>query len=213
MKDRDEAGLPRGAGGVATGASACVAAMALVASTSAEVVNYTDKAAWLGAAGPITTIGVPNVPLGIPDNYYLPLGLNMSGTGMSGGAIPNEFAGPWGVPLGTTVFGGPTHQMWQFSSPYATSFAMEWLFFVPVTAHVYYGLTWLGSVNWPANPQGDFSTRFYGLTSTTPFTRISISGSSSFPSYGKTVMFSQIPAPGALALLALAPLASRRRRL
>ena len=198
-------------GGVAL-ASAMVATALAASSASAEVVNYTDKAAWLGAAGAITTIGVPNVPAGVLNNTYLPLGLNLSGTGISGGAIPNEFADIWGVPQGTNVFIGSASGMWQFSAPFATSFAMEWLFWVPMTAHVYYGLTWLGSVSWPADPQGDYSPKFWGLTSSTPFTRVVISGGTPFPAYGKTVMFSQIPAPGALALLALAPLASRRRR-
>ena len=192
-----------------------ILAAALPTAAFATVVNYMGEAEseWHSAAGAITTLGVPDIPLGYPVPWALSHGLNLSGAGLTGGSIEPFLAKPWGVPLGTVVFwgdlGGETN--WAFTQPIATAFAFRWLFFAPVEATVWYGNTFLGSVNWPAPAPNEYTPNFYGLTSTEPFNRVIMFGYEG-PTFGHSIMFSQIPSPGALALLVFAPIASRRRR-
>ena len=201
--------------GVRRGGLASVAAtLALTTAASASVVNYTDRDAFLAAAGPVNSIGVPDMPAGWPGSWAVPLGLDMSGTGMHGGPLWPEFASYWGVPQGTNVLIGPTTSTWQFSAPYATAFALNALFLVPVSAYVFHGYTFLGSVSWGGMAEGDYAPRFRGLVSTTPFTRVVITDlpGTDAPVFVHTLMFSVIPTPGAGLMLALAALAPRRRR-
>jgi hypothetical protein len=113
---------------------------------------------------------------------------------------------------------GVDFQVWsrtfQFSQPIATAFAIDWLFRPEqniLGVDVYFGSTHVGSLFWEP-PTSDFvgPPRFYGFTSTLPFSRVVLVGT--HVSFGRSVMFTQIPAPGAMALFALAPLAATRRR-
>ena len=191
-----------GGGALAAGLAATTA--------SATVVNYTDKAAWLSAAGSITTIGGPNIPYG--DLDYDQLGV--TSFGFYGLPIPYELEEIWGAPPGTIGFASVGNSAYfHFSSPYATALAVEFAFVQSVSVTISYGSSYVGQVIWPGLPVGDYTPRFFGLTSTAPFSNLTISnGNGTTISYGTTVMFSQIPAPSGVALLALAPIASRRRR-
>ncbi len=80
----------------------------------------------------------------------------------------------------------------------------------PATISIRFHLNFLGSVSWLGAENGDYSTHFFGLISTEPFTRVSFYSNTIF--WAREVMFTQIPTPSAVALLVLAPLASRRRR-
>jgi len=188
-------------------------ASALATAANAALTNYADEASWRAAAGAVTTVAAPNIPAG---PLYLPqLGLDAS---VGAGPIPSFLIDPWGLPAGTNVFGtGVDGQPWSrsfnFTQPIATAFAIDWLF--RPEAHIlgasaYFGSTHVGSVFW--EPASDFPgpTRFYGFTSTLPFSRVVLVGT--HISFGRAVMFTQIPAPGAVALFALAPLVARRRR-
>jgi hypothetical protein len=113
---------------------------------------------------------------------------------------------------------GVDFQVWSrsfvFSQPIATAFAIDWLFRPEqdiLGVDVYFGSTLVGSMSWEP-PTSDFAgpPRFYGFTSTLPFNHVVLVGT--HLSFGRSVMFTQIPAPGAVALFALAPLASTRRR-
>jgi hypothetical protein len=68
----------------------------------------------------------------------------------------------------------------------------------------------VGSLFWDPASAFPGPPRFYGFTSTLPFNHVVLVGT--HLSFGRSVMFTQIPAPGAVALFALAPLASTRRR-
>jgi hypothetical protein len=68
----------------------------------------------------------------------------------------------------------------------------------------------VGSLFWEPASAFPGPTRFYGFTSTLPFNQVILVGTQ--VSWGRSVMFTQIPAPGAVALFALAPLVARRRR-
>jgi hypothetical protein len=189
-------------------------ASALATAANAALTNYADEASWRAAAGAVTTVAAPNIPAGL---LSLPqLGLASSGVGA--GPIPSYLIDPWGLPAGTNVFGtGVDGQPWSrsfnFTQPIATAFAIDWLFRPEADilgASAYFGSTHVGSVFW--EPASDFPgpTRFYGFTSTLPFNQVILVGT--HISFGRSVMFTQIPAPGAVALFALAPLAAVRRR-
>ena len=196
--------------------AALVAVSAVASAADAALTNYADEASWRAAAGAVTTVAAPNIPSGV---LYLPQ-LGIVADGVYGGPIPSFLVDPWGLPAGTNVLGaGVDFQVWsrtfQFSQPIATAFAIDWLFnesFWPgqYNARFYYGGTLIGTVNLEGSDGIPGPTRFYGFTSTLPFSRVVLSGIS--VSYGRAVMFTQIPAPGAVALFALAPLAAIRRR-
>jgi hypothetical protein len=190
-------------------------ASALATAANAALTNYADEASWRAAAGAVTTVAAPNIPSG---GLYLPqLGLDAA---VVGTPIPSFLVDPWGLPAGTNVLrAGVDGQVWSrsfvFSQPIATAFAIDWLFrpeFVQALGvDVYFGSTLVGSMSWEP-PASAFPgpTRFYGFTSTLPFSRVVLVGT--HVSFGRSVMFTQIPAPGAVALFALAPLVARRRR-
>ena len=190
-------------------------ASALATAANAALTNYADEASWRAAAGAVTTVAAPNIPSG---ELYLPeLGLDAS---IIGTPIPSFLVDPWGLPAGTNVLGAgsistPWSRDFVFAQPIATAFAIDWLFnesFWPgqYSARFYRGSTLIGSVNLEGSDGIPGPTKFYGFTSTLPFSRVVLSGIS--VSYGRAVMFTQIPAPGAVALFALAPLAAIRRR-
>lgn len=194
--------------------AASAAASALATAANAALTSYADEASWRAAAGAVTTVAAPNIPSG---GLYLPqLGLDADGVG--GVPIPSILVDPWGLPAGTNVLqAGQNGQVWsrtfQFSQPIATAFAIDWLFrpeqdILGVSA--YFGSTHVGSLFWEPASAFPGPPRFYGFTSTLPFSRVVLVGTQI--SWGRAVMFTQIPAPGAVALLALAPLASTRRR-
>ena len=182
---------------------------------AAALTHYADEASWRAAAGATTTIAVPNIPQGAINMQQL----GLSGAGASGGPIPPFLVGPWNLPAGTSIMGaggnGTWSRSWTFTQPIVTAFAIDWLFNPGIQtgvlgADVYLGTTHVGSVGWQPASQIPGPPRFYGFTSSLPFNRVVITAQGQ--SWGRAVMFSQIPSPGALALLALAPLATRRRR-
>jgi len=182
---------------------------------AAALTHYADEASWRAAAGATTTIGVPNIPQGAINMQQL----GLSGAGAAGVPIPSFLAGAWSLPAGTTIMqvgvGGTWSTEWTFTQPTVTAFAIDWLFNPGIQtgvlgADVYLGTTHVGSVGWQPASQIPGPPRFYGFTSSLPFNRVVITAQGQ--SWGRAVMFSQIPAPSALALLALAPLATRRQR-
>jgi hypothetical protein len=195
--------------------AALVAVSAVASAADAALTSYADEASWRAAAGAVTTVAAPNIPSGV---LYLPQ-LGIVADGVYGGPIPSFLVDPWGLPAGTNVLGaGVDFQVWSrsfvFSQPIATAFAIDWLFRPEqniLGVDVYFGSTLVGSMSWEP-PTSDFAgpPRFYGFTSTLPFNHVVLVGT--HVSFGRAVMFTQIPAPGAMALFALAPLASTRRR-
>ena len=182
---------------------------------AAALTHYANEASWRAAVGATTTIGVPNIPQGAINMQQL----GLSGAGAAGVPIPSFLAGAWSLPAGTTIMqvgvGGTWSTEWTFTQPTVTAFAIDWLFNPGIQtgvlgADVYLGTTHVGSVGWQPTSQIPGPPRFYGFTSSLPFNRVVITAQGQ--SWGRAVMFSQIPAPSALALLALAPLATRRRR-
>ena len=184
---------------------------------AAALTHYDDESSWRAAAGATTTIGVPNIPQGA---ISMPQ-LGLSGAGAVGFSIPTFLAGPWDLAPGTTVMtaggSGTWSREWTFTQPTVTAFAIDWLFNPSIQpgvlgADVYLGTTHVGSVSgaWQPASQIPGPPRFYGFTSSLPFNRVVIVAQGQ--SWGRAVMFSQIPSPGAVALFALAPLATRRRR-
>ena len=193
-----------------------VTTIACASRASAALTTYTDEASWRAASGAVTTIAAPNIPSG-------PLYLPELGFGAEVGVlpIPSFLVDPWGLPAGTNVLGAGSvmstswSRSFVFAQPIATAFAIDWLFnesFWPgqYSARFYDGATLIGTVNLEGSDGIPGPTRFYGFTSTLPFGRVVLSGIS--VSYGRAVMFTQIPAPGAVALFALAPLVAQRRR-
>ena len=190
-------------------------ASALATAANAALTNYADEASWRAAAGAVTTVAAPNIPSGV---LYLPQ-LGIVADGVYGGPIPSFLVDPWGLPAGTNVLGaGVDFQVWSrsfvFTQPIATAFAIDWLFRPEqdiLGVDVYFGSTLVGSMSWEP-PTSDLAgpPRFYGFTSTLPFNHVVLVGT--HVSFGRAVMFTQIPAPGAVALFALAPLAAVRRR-
>ena len=190
-------------------------ASALATAANAALTNYADEASWRAAAGAVTTVAAPNIPSG---GLYLPqLGLDAA---VATFPIPSFLIEPWDLPAGTNVMGiggwdGGWSSDFVFAEPIATSFAIDWLFnesFWPgqYSARFYRGSTLVGTVNLEGSDGIPGPTRFYGFTSTLPFSRVVLYGA--YPTFGRAVMFTQIPAPGAVALFALAPLAAVRRR-
>jgi hypothetical protein len=182
---------------------------------AAALTHYADEASWRAAAGATTTIGVPNIPQGAINMQQL----GLSGAGASGGPIPPFLVSPWNLPAGTSIMGaggnGTWSRSWTFTQPTVTAFAIDWLFNPYIQpgflgASAYLGTTHVGSVFWQPASQIPGPPVFYGFTSSLPFNRVVITAQGD--SWGRAVMFSQIPSPGALALLALAPLATRGRR-
>jgi hypothetical protein len=200
-----------------TGIAGLVATIACAPQASAALTSYADEASWRAAAGAVTTVAAPNINLPTGSLYLPELGLDAA-IGVL--PIPSFLVDPWGLPAGTNVLGAgsistPWSRSLNFSQPIATAFAIDWLFnesFWPgqYNARFYYGGTLIGTVNLEGSDGIPGPTRFYGFTSTLPFSRVVLSGIS--VSYGRAVMFTQIPAPGAVALLALAPLVAQRRR-
>jgi hypothetical protein len=190
-------------------------ASALATAANAALTNYADEASWRAAAGAVTTVAAPNINLPTGGLYLPELGF---GAEVGVLPIPSFLVDPWGLPAGTNVLGaGVDGQVWSrsfvFSQPIATAFAIDWLFrpeadILGVSA--YFGSTHVGSLFWEPASAFPGPTRFYGFTSTLPFSRVVLVGT--HVSFGRSVMFTQIPAPGAVALLALAPLAAVRRR-
>jgi hypothetical protein len=115
--------------------------------------------------------------------------------------------------LGAGVNGQVWSRSFVFSQPIATAFAIDWLFHPAqqtLGVSAYFGSTHVGSLFWEPASAFPGPTRFYGFTSTLPFNHVVLVGT--HVSFGRAVMFTQIPAPGAVALFALAPLVARRRR-
>jgi hypothetical protein len=182
---------------------------------AAALTHYADEASWRAAAGATTTIGVPNIPQGAINMQQL----GLSGAGASGGPIPPFLVSPWNLPAGTSIMGAGGNDTWSrswtFTQPTVTAFAIDWLFNPYIQpgflgASAYLGTTHVGSVFWQPASQIPGPPVFYGFTSSLPFNRVVITAQGD--SWGRAVMFSQIPAPGTLAILALAPLATRGRR-
>lgn len=189
--------------------AACVIATTTVTAPGA-LVWYHSRTAWESAAGAITSIGVPNVPSGGLSNYYQPLGVMHFSP--DGADIPAPFADIWGVPLGTNVYwaDGDFSPHISFAPPGVTAMALDYLSIPQANFACTFGPTVLGGILMPPMPTGDYFPRFLGVISTTPFNHFIMSSNSTF--WIREVMFSQIPAPSVAVLLALAPLASRRRR-
>jgi hypothetical protein len=194
-----------------------VAALCTAMPAAAALTHYADEASWRAAAGATTTIAVPNIPQGAIEMPQL----GLSGAGAGGLSIPAFLVGPWNLPAGTTIMqvgvSGTWSDEWTFTQPTVTAFAIDWLFnpyIQPGTlgADVYLGSVHVGSVSgaWQPASQIPGPPVFYGFTSSLPFNRVVITAAGQ--SWGRAVMFSQIPSPGAVALLVLAPLATRRRR-
>ena len=191
-----------------------IAALCTATPAAAALTHYANEASWRAAAGATTTIAVPNIPQGAINMQQL----GLSSAGAAGVSIPPFLVGPWNLPAGTTIMqvgtSGVWSVPWNFTQP-ITAFAIDWLFNPGIQtgvlgADVYLGTTHVGSVGWQPASQIPGPPRFYGFTSSLPFNRVVITAQGQ--SWGRAVMFSQIPAPSALALLALAPLATRRRR-
>ena len=193
-----------------------VAALCAATPAAAALTHYADEASWHAAAGATTTIAVPNIPQGVTSIPQL----GLSGAGAGGVPIPPFLVGPWNLPAGTTIWqagiNGVWSSEWTFTQPIVTAFAIDWLFQPGSSgwlgADVYLGSTHVGSVSgaWQPATQIPGPPVFYGFTSSQPFNRVVITAAGD--SWGRAVMFSQLPSPGAVALLALAPLATRRRR-
>ena len=191
-----------------------VAALCTATPVAAALTHYADEASWRAAAGATTTIAVPNIPQGAINMQQL----GLSSAGAAGVSIPPFLVDPWNLPAGTTIMqvgtSGVWSVPWNFTQP-ITAFAIDWLFnpyMLPGTlgASAYLGTTHVGSVFWQPASQIPGPPVFYGFTSSQPFNRVVITAAGT--SWGRAVMFSQIPAPGAIAVLGLAALATRRRR-
>jgi len=192
-----------------------ITALCTATPAAAALTHYANEASWRAAAGATTTIAVPNIPQGVTSIPQL----GLSGAGAGGVPIPPFLVGPWNLPAGTTIWQAGINQdwssQWKFTQPIVTAFALDWLFNPYIQpgflgASVYLGTTHVGSVFWQPATQIPGPPVFYGFTSSQPFNRVVITAVGT--SWGRAVMFSQIPAPGAIAVLGLAALATRRRR-
>ena len=193
-----------------------IAALCTATPAAAALTHYANEASWRAAAGATTTIAVPNIPQGVTSIPQL----GLSGAGAGGVPIPPFLVGPWNLPAGTTIWQAGINQVWSsewtFTQPIVTAFALDWLFQPGSSgwlgADVYLGGTHVGSVSgaWQPATQIPGPPVFYGFTSSQPFNRVVITAAGT--SWGRAVMFSQIPAPGTIAALGLAALATRRRR-
>jgi hypothetical protein len=192
-----------------------IAALCTATPAAAALTHYANEASWRAAAGATTTIAVPNIPQGVTSIPQL----GLSGAGAGGVPIPPFLVGPWNLPAGTTIWQAGINEVWSsewtFTQPIVTAFALDWLFNPSIQpgflgASVYLGTTHVGSVFWQPASQIPGPPVFYGFTSSLPFNRVVITAAGQ--SWGRAVMFSQIPAPGAIAVLGLAALATRRRR-
>ena len=153
------------------------ATIACAPQASAALTSYADEASWRAAAGAVTTVAAPNIPSG---GLYLPqLGLDAA---VATFPIPAFLIEPWDLPAGTNVMGiggwdGGWSSDFVFAEPIATSFAIDWLFnesFWPgqYSARFYRGSTLVGTVNLEGSDGIPGPTRFYGFTSTLPFSRV-----------------------------------------
>jgi hypothetical protein len=192
-----------------------ITALCTATPAAAALTHYANEASWRAAAGATTTIAVPNIPQGVTSIPQL----GLSGAGAGGVPIPPFLVGPWNLPAGTTIWQAGINEVWSsewtFTQPIVTAFALDWLFNPYIQpgflgASVYLGTTHVGSVFWQPATQIPGPPVFYGFTSSQPFNRVVITAAGT--SWGRAVMFSQIPAPGAIAVLGLAALATRRRR-
>ena len=219
---------------LARAAATGVAALAVAHAASGALVKHYDSAAWHAAAGPVTTISTLNMPLGplsgggpanpqLWESQGLLLGGVFGGVTMGsqpGGIIDASLAEVWGVPPTTSVLKGVEEGFNVFLAQPTKSFSFEmghfgWIGFgVFFTDGTYDGI-YLNDL--PDN--FIFDPVFYGITSDKEFRElvvfvgdVSISGSYA-TSYTKSFSWgAPIPAPAAGALLGLAGLAARRRR-
>jgi len=199
--------------GAAKSAAFAIALGAFGPAASAALTVYTDEAAWRAAAGgAISTIGVPDVPLGGAAAGHWSQSHGISMPGMDGGVLEDWRAEFWGVPTGTIRLS--SHSIVYFASP-VTAFALDWWVkpgnYVPVQFSGPQG--YLGYINYWG--PSTWETRFFGVISTMPITQVDMSVTNTL-NLTRNVMFTQIvPAPGALAAFAaalLAPRSPRRRR-
>lgn len=198
---------------------AVVAQSLAVAATqfaTAEITQYTNEAAWRAAAGPVTTIGTPDIPpVSSFDDHFIDSGLILGG--VLGTALPEWIAPLWGLPAGTTVFsgGGSFAANFRFTEP-ISAFAMEWAFTEYELVDLFLGNAYLGSFIWTPQELSVENPPFHAFTSTVAFDRVKVRAMWTpwTPQYGRAVHFTQIvPAPAAgVALMCAMPLASRRRR-
>ena len=212
-----------------------VAALAVAHAASGALVKHYDSAAWHAATGPVTTISTLNMPLGPlssggPANPQLWESQGLRLGGVFGGVTTGSQYGDaitgaplsevWGVPPTTSVLKGIDEGFNVFLAQPTKSFSFEmahfgWIgFSVFFTDGTYDGI-YLNDL--PLDPI--FDPVFYGITSDKEFRElevyvgdVSISGSYA-TSYTKSFSWgAPIPAPAASALLGLAGLAARRRR-
>ncbi len=179
------------------------------------IVSYSDEnqAAWWSDAGPVTTVGVPDIPLESLYQQWLPLGLNLGGAGLWGGIVPTFFEPHWSLPPGTTVFVGQGNRaVINFTQP-ITAFSMNWLFLVPQDITFWHGASSVGGATLQAQESGVYSMLFYGITSTQPFNQIEFWDWATYVSvWGTSMSFTTIPTPNALAVFGLSSLLARRGR-
>ena len=215
---RDPRGFPRGssfAGPLST--HVALLALASAQAVSAEIVQYSDRAAWEAVTGAVTTIGIPDIPqtsFGF-GGHFAPMGVtNLTMNGVALDAVQADF---WGVPTGTVAFAAgpsPMSNTVQFAAP-IRSVALDFRLFAGYYFYLRLGSQLVGQGFFIPTPDPTYQPEFFGLTSTTSFDRISIHTSSFGLGYGRGISFETIipaPAAGVVALLGLAPLASTRRR-
>ena len=200
-----------------SGAAVAICALASAQAVSAEIVQYSDRAAWEAVTGAVTTIGIPDIPqtsFGF-GGHFAPMGVtNLTMDGVALDAVQADF---WGLPTGTVAFYAGSSQMSntvQFAAP-IRSVALDFRLFAGYYFYLRLGSQLVGQGFFIPTPDPTYQPEFFGLTSTASFDQISIHTSSFGFGYGRGISFETIipaPAAGAVALLALAPLASTRRR-
>ena len=171
--------------------------------TNGAVVEYTNKAAWDGVAGTYSTVTFAELPLfTLITSQYANLGvLFTDGSdythGFSMNTFPNDGYGLNGA-LDTTTL--------QFSQPMYTIAA-------DFPGRLIYHLFWQGQLFYSSSNFGGFgSGHFAGLISDQPFDKVFIVDPNGDLFIDDIHFGPAIPAPGALALAAIASVMHRRRR-
>jgi hypothetical protein len=217
-----------------SGLAAICAAALLGSHASAALVGHYDAASWHAAAGTVTTVDTSMAPLGpLPSppsqQPWAPLGVQLWGgfVGVTAGSQIGDYETAatldevWGVAPSTVVLKRvPDNFMVFFDQP-TKAFSLE----IGNVGGIGFSVVFAGGgsetiflPDWPIDYVLD--PVFYGVTSDREIINIGVLVGDSWPgsnttSYTKSFAWgTPIPAPavGALALLALAPLASTRRR-
>ena len=217
-----------------SGLVAVCAAALLGSHASAGLVGHYDAASWHAAAGTVTTVDTSTAPLGpLPSppsqQPWAPLGVQLWGgfVGVTAGSQIGDYETAatldevWGVAPSTVVLKRDRDNFMVFFDQPTKAFSLE----IGNVGGIGFRAVFAGGgeetiflPDWPIDYVLD--PVFYGVTSDREIVRIGVLVGDPWPgdyqtSYTKSFAWgTPIPAPaaGAVALLALAPLAATRRR-